>query len=97
MQRSNSDTLSLKTELRKIRYNYVKQKNLFVTLLRKTKREFFENLNEKNLCNNKKFLGMVKPLLSNKFSSNEKITLVEHDNIVENHKNTASFFEQVFL
>ena len=39
---------------------------------------------------------MVKPLLSNKFVSNEKITLVEHGNIVESNKNTASVMNEFF-
>ena len=39
---------------------------------------------------------MVKPLLSNKFVSNEKITLVEDANIAENDKNTASVLNKFF-
>ena len=38
-------------------------KGICVTLLRKSKREFFGSLNETHLCDNKKFLGVVKPLL----------------------------------
>ena len=96
IQRSNLDALSLITELRKIKYNYVKQRNLFVALLRKNKREFFGNLNEKNVCNNKKLFSMVDSLLSNKFFSNEEITLVEDGNNVENDKNTISFLNEFF-
>ena len=40
------------------------------------------------------FGGAVKPLLSNKVVSYEKITLVEDDNIVENGKNTASVLNE---
>ena len=39
---------------------------------------------------------MVKPSLSNKVVFNEKITLVEDDNIVENDKNTASVLNEFF-
>ena len=53
-------------------------------LLRKRKREFFGSLNEKDLCDNKKFLGVVKLLLSNKVVHNERITLAEDGKIVEN-------------
>ena len=42
------------------------------------------------MCDNKKFWGVVKPLLSNKVVFNERITLVEDDKIIENDKNTAS-------
>ena len=39
---------------------------------------------------------MVKPLLLNKIIFNEKITLLEDDNIVENDKNTASVLNEFF-
>ena len=44
----------------------------------------------------KTFLGVVKHLLSNKVVFNEKITLVEDDNITENDKNTASIWNEFF-
>ena len=39
---------------------------------------------------------MVKPLLSNKIVSNEKITLVKDGNITENDKNTVSILNEFF-
>ena len=45
----------------------------------------------RHLCDNKKFWGVVKPLLSNKVVYNERTTLVEDDKIIENDKNTAIF------
>ena len=76
--------------------NYSKQRNLCVTLLRKSKREYFGNLNDKNLCDKKKFWSVVKPLLSNKVVSNEKIILVENDKIVENDKKSATVLNNFF-
>ena len=64
--------------------------------MRKSKREFFGSLNETHFCDNKKFTGVVKPLLSNKFVYNERITLVEDDKIIENDKNTASILNEFF-
>ena len=49
------------------------------------------------MCDNKKFWGVVKPILSNKVVYNELITLVKDDKIVEKGKNTAAYFERVFL
>ena len=46
-------------------------------LLLKTKTEYYGNLNEKDLIDNKQFWRTVKPLLSDKIKSSEKITLVE--------------------
>ena len=69
--------------------NYSKQRNLRVALLRKCKREYFGNLDEKKVCGNKKFWSVVKPLFSNKVVSNEKIILIENNNI-ENDEKTAT-------
>ena len=70
--------------------NCVKKRNLCVTLFRKSKITFFGSLNEEYLCNNKKSWGVVKPLLSRKVVFNEKLTLLDDDNIVENDKNPAA-------
>ena len=48
------------------------------------------------MCDNKKFWGVVKPLLSNKVVYNERITLVEDDKIIENDKNTESILNEFF-
>ena len=96
MQRSKLRNLFLKKRTEENRNNYEKQRNLCVTLLRKSKREFFGSLKETNLCDNKKFLGVVKHLLSNKVVYNERITLVEDDKIIENDKNTASILNEFF-
>ena len=96
MQRSKLRNLFLKKRTEENRNNYVKQRNLCVTLLRKSKREFFGSLNETHLCDNKKFWGVVKPLLSSKVVYNERITLVEDDKIIENDKNTASILNEFF-
>ena len=55
-----------------------KQRNYCVSLLRKSKTNYYANLNEKDLTDNKQFWQtFVKPLLSDKIKSSEKITLVE--------------------
>ena len=46
----------------------------------------------KNVCDNKTFWRVVKPLLSNKIISNEKITIVEGDKIIRSDKKTAKVF-----
>ena len=64
--------------------------------MRKSKIKFFGSLNKTHLCDNKKFWGVVKHLLSNKVVYNERITLVEDDKIIENDKNTASILNKFF-
>ena len=56
---------------------YKKQRDYCVFLLRKTKANYYGNLNEKDLTDNKQFWRTVKRLLSDKIKSPEKITLLE--------------------
>ena len=65
--------------------------------MQKSKREFFGSVNEKDLSDNKKFWGVVKPLLSYKVVSNEKIAVVKDDNIVVNDKKTAFVLDEFFF
>ena len=46
------------------RLAYAKQSNFCVSLLRKTKKDYYANLNEKDIADNKKFWQTVKPLFS---------------------------------
>ena len=64
--------------------------------MRKNKREFFGSPHEADLCDNKKFLGVVKPLLSNKVVYNERTTIVEDDKIIKNDKNIAPILNEFF-
>ena len=92
MQRSNLRNIFLKNRTEGNRNNNAKQRNLCVAFLRKIKREFYGNLNEKKLCDKKEFWRVVKPVVV----SNEKITLVETDNLVENDKKTATVLNVFF-
>ena len=62
--------------------------------MRKTKKDYYGNLNEKDVIDNKKFWRTVKPLLSDKVKP-EKITLVHVNKIIttddENAKILNSF------
>ena len=57
MRRSKLRNLFVKRRTEENKNNYVKQRNLCVTLLRNSKRQFFGGLNETRLCDNKKFWG----------------------------------------
>ena len=58
------------------RKTYPKQRNYYVSLLRKIKKNYYCNLTEKNITDNKKFWKMIPPFLSDKFLSTERITLI---------------------
>ena len=86
--------LKNRTKSNKVCYN--KQRDFCVSLLRKTNKDYYGNLNEKDVINNTKFWKTVKPLFSDKVRSSEKITLVHEDKIRttddENAKMLNSFF-----
>ena len=48
------------------RQAFVKQRNYCVSLLRKSKRNYYSNLNVKDITDNKKFWKTIKPLFSDK-------------------------------
>ena len=48
---------------------------------KKNRKQYYSNLNEKNVVDNKKIWKTVKPLLFDKLKSHEKMTLEEDDKI----------------
>ena len=52
---------------------------------------------EENTCDSKTFWTVVKPMLSKKIKSNEKITLTENDEIIKTEKGTAKVFKNFFF
>ena len=74
---------------------YTKQRNFCVSLLRKVIKKHYAKLNHKDITDNKQFWRTIKPLLSDKSKSNEKVTLVENNKIISEDKDSAgllSFF-----
>ena len=67
-----------------------------VTLLRKSKREYYQNLSVERVCKSKSFWKVVKSLLSNKIMSGEMIRLVEGTKILKNDKETAKVLNNFF-
>ena len=74
---------------------YTKQSNYYVSLLRKTKTQYYRNLDEKNVTDNKAFWKTVE-ILSDKITSKEKITLIEENEIVSNDESTAQVLNTFF-
>ena len=61
-----------------------RQRNFCVKLSRKTKRDFYNQLDISEVTENKKFWKTVKPFISDKRSSKSRITLIEEGEIVSN-------------
>ena len=76
---------------------YTKQRNFCVSLLRKTEKKLYVNLNHKDIADNKQFWRTVKPLLSDKSKSNEKITLAEDNKIISKDKDNAELLNSFFF
>ena len=52
-------------------------------------KEYFRNLNEKNVCDIKTFWKTVKPFLSDKIVSKEQIPLAENNEIISKDSDVA--------
>lgn len=72
-----------------------KQRNICASFLGKTKKSDFENLDITNLRDNRKFLGAVKRLFSNKLRSNDYITLNENDFLIRSEYKNSKFFKYI--
>ena len=80
----------LKIKFQECKQGYDKQRNLCVTMVRKAKKNYFNNLNVGNITDNIQFWKTVKSFFSIKFVANERITLIEEEKVVskikENHQ-----------
>ena len=89
MKRTRLRKCYLKNRSEQNRLSYVKQRNYCVSLLRKTKKDYYANLNVKDIVDNKQFWRTVKLLFSDKTMSNEKITLVEDETVTTQDEKNA--------
>ena len=76
---------------------YNKQRNYCVSLIRKTKQQYYNNLDHRKVADNKSFWKYIKPLFSDKSSNSNKITLVEKDLILEKNDDIAETFNDFFI
>ena len=66
--------------------------------MRKSKKDYFTNLNEKNITDNKRFWKTVKPFLSKKNYFPERINLTEEENnsLLTNYEEVAKELNTIF-
>ena len=76
--------------------NYKKYRNYCTGLFRKEKRSYYSNIDIKNITDNRKFWKTIKPLFSEKHFSNNKIILVEGDEILSDNQEIAETFNIYF-
>ena len=79
------------------KFNYRKQRNKCFNLIRQTRRNFFTNLDIRQVQDNKRFWKTVKPLLSSKSKSSDKIIFTEHDSIITDNEEIAETLNDYFI
>ena len=94
MNRSKLLNRYRKEKTKGTRSAYKRQINICVKLLRKTKKEFCNNLNVKYITKNKLFWKTVKPSFTDKNLKDERITLVENNKIVSDESELVEIFKQ---
>ena len=73
------------------------EKKYSVSLLQKSKREYYENLFIKNVNDNRIFGKSVKPLLSDKSRIRDRISISEKEEILKTASETAETLNSFFL
>ena len=77
---------------------YTKQRNYCVSLLKKEKKKYYNNLDTKTLVDNRKFWERVKPIFTDKQKSlPNKITLIEDEGIICESKLVAEKLNCCFV
>ena len=74
----------LKMKTLEARTKYNRQRNICVSLVKKAKRNYYKNLDLKDINDNKNFWATVKPLFSNKIKPVETTLLDESWEIIRN-------------
>ena len=75
---------------------FKKQKNFVSKLYKKEKKRFYNNLDIKDVLQNKTFWNYIKPCFSNHYQKKAKITLVNDNNIIEKDQEVAEVFNDFF-
>ena len=96
MQRTCLRNKFLKNPTNQNRLSYKKQIKFCLSLLIKEKKEYFANLNEKDITNNRKFWYTVKPFLSDKIKSRENIILINNERIMSDEVEIANTLNDFF-
>ena len=97
MNRSKLRNKFLKTRNKESRRRFNRQRNLCVSLFRKTKKRFFGGkLNHKVISDNRKFWKTVGPLFSKKAFHKESTILNNNNKIISNNEELAEIFNKHF-
>ena len=90
MLRTKSGSKLLKYPTTANRISYSKQRNFYLSLLRKGKEKHFANLNVKNITDNRKCGQTIRPFLSEKTKSRERIIFIENKKLFADNTEVAN-------
>ena len=96
MTRSRLRNTFLRNRTPENRIAYNQQRNFCVSLIRETKREYFNSLNEKLITDNKLFWNTIKPFFPDKGATREKYTLIEEEEILGDDQKISTVFNDFF-
>ena len=96
MNRTRLRNKLLRSRSTEDRSTYNQQRNFCVSLVRKTKKDYYNNLDHKKVSDNKSFWRTVKPLFSDKNSSFSKITLIENELLLNDDEKISSTLNDFF-
>ena len=96
MKRTRLKNKFIKYRCERNKRAYNAQRNLCVSLVRKAKKEYFDNLDLRNITDNKKFWKIVKPFFTDKGMNHDKIILVEDDEIILENEQISESLNNFF-
>ena len=96
MNRSRLFNRYRKEKTETTRSAYKRQRKFCVKLLRKTKKEFYNNLNVKYITKNSLFWKTVKPWFIDSALKDERITLVENSKFTSYESKLVETFSKYF-
>ena len=76
--------------------NYTKYRNYCTGLFKKEKKAFYNNIDTKSITDNRTFWKTVQPMFSDKHITNNKITLLEGEEIITDNFEIAETFNASF-
>ena len=87
----------LKTRSNEDKKAYSTQRNYCLTLVRKAKKDCYNNLDHENVTNNKTFWKSSEPLFFEKSATRNKIALVKKDLILDKNDNVTKVLHNFFI
>ena len=73
-----------------------KQRNICVKMVKKSKKEHYQNISLSEITDNKKFWKTVDPLFGNKVKTNQKINLIGKNALVTSDEEIVKIFKECF-